>query len=436
MVAGVGLIGESAARKWVLRAGGNSMHTGSKILAVIIGASLAGCTFEQASIEDVEQGATENVGSVTSAINVQAIDLPPAATVIRGVRTTINGIPTVRKDLYVFICDNHQIKVRWKGLFGWNFGGWQAIAPDYPCDSAPSAGVIHNTESNKQDILGVYWRSDRSLVEAWYRKDGTMAVLDLLDYDPSNIPAIDGSPMVSDTSDPTRIQVVVKRGTQVWTIKWTGSAYDAQRVLRADGTLFTTSANVFHTVYNAGNGREYISIEDTANGDHVIFSRGSASWHLSYTEYARVTSGVDGLLTVGGRSLLNGQTCAAGYAIRNNFLPEASCLDAGGTLTNWSQIGIGGFLNPIYGAPNGSSWLFGLRNGQISAFTSDPLFFANDTLWDATGVASAIVQPTGGSSHAFWAKNVNGTKRLMMADYTGTQPWQATVTELGGNLIY
>jgi hypothetical protein len=411
------------------------MQTGSKIFAIIIGATLSGCSFEQASIEDLEQGAAENLGSVSSAINVQAIDLPPAAAVIRGVRMTINGFPTIRRDLYVFICDDHQIKVRWKG-FGWNLGGWQAIAPDFPCDSAPSVGVIHNTEPNKRDILGVYWRSDRSLVEAWYKTDGTMIVTDLLDHDSSNIPAIDGSPMVSDTSDPTKIQVVVKRNHEVWTIKWTGSGYAAQQVKRADGTLFKTEANEFHTVYNADNGREYISIEDTTTSGHRIFSRGPASWHLSYTEYAWVPSGVDGLLTFGGRSLLNGSTCAAGYAIRNNFLPEASCLNAGGTLNNWSQIGIGGFLNPVYGAPNGSSWLFGLRNGQISAFTSDPLFFANDTTWDATGVASAIVQPTGGTSHAFWAKNVNGTKRLMMADFTGTQPWQATVTDFGGNLIY
>jgi hypothetical protein len=46
----------------------------------------------------------ENVGSVSSPLNVASRDRQPAAVALRGVRTTVNGAPTYRKDLYVFIC--------------------------------------------------------------------------------------------------------------------------------------------------------------------------------------------------------------------------------------------------------------------------------------------------------------------------------------------
>jgi hypothetical protein len=412
-------------------------------LSVLMGASLMGCSFEQHGYAEPGDGAAaseENVGSVSSPLNAAPRDRQPAAVALRGVRTTVNGVPTSRKDLYVFICDNHQLKVRTKGLFGWNFGGWQAIAPDYPCDSAPTVGIIRNTEANKQDILAVYWRSEEKLMEAWYRKNGTMAVLDMKDYDPGNVPAIEGSPMVSDTSDPTKVQVVVKRDSsphQIWTIQWTGSVYDAVAVKRADGTVATTSGNDFYTAYNAGYGREYISAED--GFDHVIYSRPPASWGTSYTPWAKVTSAVNGLLSIGGHTSTLNPNCQRGFAMRLLGVGiEAACLDAGGTLTNWEQVGPGGSDNTVYGAPSAETeWLYGLKDGFFWLYSADPLIALGTLSWDASGATSAIVQVKGGEGYVFWAKSVDGIKHLMMADYSaGSHPTDATITDLGGNLFY
>lgn len=418
------------------------MQTGITIGTVVMGLGLLGCTFEPASLEDLggrDASSEESIGSISSPLVAGGRRMAPAAAVTRGVRTSINGIPLVRKELYVFICDDHQLKVRWKGIGGWNVGGWQAIAPDYPCDSAPTVGVIRNDEVNKRDILGVYWRSDRSLIEAWYRKDGTMAVTDLLEYDSANVPAIEGRPTVTDTSDPTRIQVVV-RGyrDQVWTVKWTGSAYDSQPVLRADGSIFTTDQPLFDAVYNADNGREYLV--GSKGNDEFIFSRGSASWHLSYTEYAKLPGLTEGRLTIGGRSLHGGPPCASGYALLSTFTILASCLDSGGTLTNWTEIGTNDPNTSILGGPNGSNYLFtayygGLTAG-ILAYTADPIEFELNTGWESQPVESAVVQPTNGGSYAFWSRKVNNSRHLFMADFTGTNLQQATVTDMGGNLIY
>jgi len=415
------------------------MHKGITILSVLIGASLPACTFEQEGLPSAD-ASEENVGARSSALNAQQDDIQPAAAVLRGVRTTINGIPLNLKDLYVFICDNHQLKVRTKKqLFGWNFGGWQAIAPDYPCDSAPTVGLIHNTERDKQDILAVYWRSDEKLMEAWYNKDGTTLVTDLLSYDPGHVPAITGAPMVSDTSDPSKVQIVVKRSanSQVWTIAWTGSAYASLPVKRANGTIATTTGNDFYTTYNAY-GREYISVEDGSN--HVIYARPPASWGTSYTAWATVTSGVSGLLSIGGSSTLTFGACQSGLAIRIGEigLPFASCLDTGGTLTSWAQVGIGGADNTVYAAPNGSSpWLYGVRDDVIWAYTADPLMAQGTMPWNASGATSAVMQVKGGEGYVFWANKINGIRHLMVADYSnGSQPSDATVTDLGGNLFF
>jgi hypothetical protein len=414
------------------------------IFSILMGASLTACSFEQAGFDELGHGvgAAEDVGSVSAPLNVTAMDRQPAAAALRGVRSTVNGIPTVRKDLYVFICDNHQLKVRTKGTFGWSLAGWQSVAPDYPCDSAPTVGVIRNTESNRSDILGVYWRSDTSLMEAWYNKNGTLTVTNLLDHDPSHIPAMEGSPVVSDTSDPSKIQVVIKRsaGNQIWTIAWTGSAYSSLPVRRADGTIFTTTANDFYTIYNAGYGREYISIEDSTTFNHVIFSRPPGSWFTSYTEWAKVTDGVNGLLTIGGKSSSLRPDCQGGFAMRLNGISmiEGSCLDTWGDLTFWEQVSPGGQDTNLHGAPeSGTNWMYGVDSGVVWLYSVDPLIAQGTLPWDASGAASAFIQPKNGSGYVFWAKNVNGVKRLIVADYSGVSNLNdASIRDLGGNLIY
>jgi hypothetical protein len=418
------------------------MYERFTILSVLIGASLTACSFEQQGLEmpGGTEASEENVGSVAAPLNPSALDIAPAAAALRGVRYTVNGVAKFRKDLYVFICDNHQLKLITKGSDGWSLFSWQPVAPDYPCDSAPTVGIIHNNEANKSDILAVYWRSDEKLMEAWYKKDGTRVVTDLKDYDPGHVPAIEGAPMVSDTSDPTKVQVVVKRSAndQVWTIAWTGSAYASLPVKRADGTIATTTGDDFYTTYNAGYGREYISVEDGAK--HVIYTRPSASWGTSYTAWATVTSTVNGLLSIGGTSTTQGVACQSGFAIRVGEvgLPLASCLDAGGTLTSWWQVGIGGADNTIYAAPNAwTNWLYGYRDGAIWIYGADPLDALGTMSWNATGTASAVMQVKGGEGYVFWAKNVNGIKHLMVADYSAfSDPDDAWVLDLGGNLFY
>jgi hypothetical protein len=411
------------------------------ILSVLMGASLTACSFEQAGPEDGADASQESVGSVSAAFNVTAKDRQPAAVVIRTERGTLGGLPRIFKTLYVFMCDNHQIKVRTKGIAGWNLG-WQSVAPDYPCDSAPSVGVIHNTEANKLDTLGVYWRSGESLIEAWYNKNNVNSVHNLLEENPAQVPPIAGSPQVTDTSDPTKIQVVVKRSAdnQIWTIAWTGSAYAPLPVKRANGTTFTTSADDVYTMYNAGYGRAYISIEDITASKHIIFARPDANWGTSFTEYATSSIGVNGMLSIGGSTSSLKPNCQSGFAMRRDApgIIFGQCLDTGGNLDlpNWEQVSVGQDAT-LYGAPEANTnYLFGPGNGTIWYFTASPLTAQGTLPWGATGMASAMVQVKGGAGYVFWAKNVGGVNHLMVADYSASTLSNATVTDLGGSLIY
>jgi hypothetical protein len=82
------------------------------------------------------------------------------------------------------------------------------------------------------------------------------------------------------------------------------------------------------------------------------------------------------------------------------------------------------------------NYLFGPGNGTIWYFTASPLTAQGTLPWGATGMASAMVQVKGGAGYVFWAKNVGGVNHLMVADYSASTLSNATVTDLGGSLIY
>jgi len=81
--------------------------------------------------------------------------------------------------------------------------------------------------------------------------------------------------------------------------------------------------------------------------------------------------------------------------------------------------------------------LYGVRDDVIWAYTADPLMAQGTMPWNASGATSAIMQVKGGEGYVFWANKINGVRHLMMADYSnGSQPSDATVTDLGGNLFF
>jgi hypothetical protein len=259
-----------------------------------------------ADVDDVAQD--EPVGSSVAAIQDGIKDRAAVALVNRQVRGTVNGIPTVSNEVWAFACDakTNYMKKRTKRSFGWELG-WTILSTSgtEKCSGAPTAARLATTGDNSSDILAVYWRGvTGSLVEGWYRADGTMATTDLSARGWINF-WISGPPVINDVSSPKWVSVAVKSMADngLYTVAWYDNAYQVRPVLLNGSVFKTTATNTLTANYNMFD-REYITAEG-AGGVHHIFSRPPKAWTTEYSKFDEtVANDPRGVVTMGGGPLV------------------------------------------------------------------------------------------------------------------------------------